>query len=280
MQKKSKIIIISIVSALILLLGVMTAIALTGKGSDTEKIATEKLSLGQKFLLDLEYDKAVAEFTAVIDIEPKNVDAYMGLASAYIGMGDKEKAIETLEKGFMETSDDKIKKKLEELKKPEETTAEVTTTPEITTTPPETTTEVTTTVPETTTTVATTAKKSGWTERKDYISGSHGICEYDSNGNQIKHTMYEDDGTIRFFETYKYDSNGNKIKYSKYHPDGTLDWYWIYEYDSNGNEIKSSKYNGDGTLDWYSIYEYDSNGNRIKTSHYNPDGTLIDETTY
>ena len=127
MQKKSKIIIISIVSALILLLGVVTAIALTGKGSDTEKVATEKLSLGQKFLLDLEYDKAVAEFQAVIDIEPKNVDAYMGLAEAYIGMGDEEKAIETLEKGLSETGDEKIQAKLDEMKKPEETTAEVTT---------------------------------------------------------------------------------------------------------------------------------------------------------
>lgn len=127
MQKKSKIIIISIVSALILLLGVVTAIALTGKGSDTEKVATEKLSLGQKFLLDLEYDKAVAEFQAVIDIEPKNVDAYIGLAEAYIGMGDEEKAIETLEKGLSETGDEKIQAKLNEMKKPEETTAEVTT---------------------------------------------------------------------------------------------------------------------------------------------------------
>jgi len=126
MQKKSKIIIISIVSAILLIVGIFTAIALTGKGSDTEKVATEKLSLGQKFLLDLEYDKAVAEFQAVIDIEPKNVDAYIGLADAYIGMGDEEKAIETLEKGFMETGDEKIQAKLDEIKKPEETTAEVT----------------------------------------------------------------------------------------------------------------------------------------------------------
>lgn len=126
MQKKSKIIIISIVSAILLIVGVFTAISLTGAGNNTEKVTTEKLSLGQKFLLDLEYDKAVAEFQAVIDIEPKNVDAYIGLADAYIGMGDEEKAIETLEKGFMETGDEKIQAKLDEIKKPEETTAEVT----------------------------------------------------------------------------------------------------------------------------------------------------------
>ena len=125
MQKKSKIIIISVVSAILLIVGIFTAIALTGKGSDTEKVATEKLSLGQKFLLGLEYDKAVAEFQAVIDIEPKNADAYIGLADAYIGMGDKEKAIETLEKGLSETGDETIRAKLDELKKPEETTAEV-----------------------------------------------------------------------------------------------------------------------------------------------------------
>ena len=127
MQKKSKIIIISVVTAILLIVGIFTAIALTGADNSVQAVATEKLSLGQKFLLDLEYDKAVAEFQAVIDIEPKNADAYIGLADAYIGMGDEEKAIETLEKGFMETGDEKIKKKLEELKKPVETTAEVTT---------------------------------------------------------------------------------------------------------------------------------------------------------
>ncbi|MBR6695157.1 MAG: tetratricopeptide repeat protein [Oscillospiraceae bacterium] len=285
MQKKSKIIIISIVSALILLLGVVTAIALTGKGSDTEKIATEKLSLGQKFLLDLEYDKAVAEFQAVIDIEPKNVDAYMGLASAYIGMGDEEKAIETLEKGFMETGDDKIKKKLDEMKKPEETTAGVTTTPEETTTPETTTTpEVTTivaetTAPETTTVATTTAPKVARTKRFDYDDGRYAIIEYNSKGDHMRGFFYNSNGVLYEYYIYEYDSKGNLVEEIFYNGDGTLKERWINEYGIDGKRKKSSHYNSEEKLDGYDIIAYDPNGNEVRFI-YDADGTLLDTHTY
>jgi tetratricopeptide (TPR) repeat protein len=268
MQKKSKIIIISVVTAILLIVGVFMAVTIVGADNSAQAVATEKLSLGQKFLLDLEYDKAVAEFQAVIDIEPKNVDAYIGLADAYIGMGEEEKAIETLEKGLSETGDEKIQAKLDEMKKPEETTAEVTTTPE------ETPTVETTTTPEVTTTVATTtAPKVARTEREDYHDGYYGIIEYDSKGNRIKKSCYNPDGMLNSYDTYEYDSKGNKIKESWYNGDGTL--MVIYEYDSNGNRIKESYYNGDGTLINYYINEYDSNGNKIKESCYYPDGTPV-----
>jgi len=123
------------VAALVLVVGVFTAISLIGSSEApiVQAGTSEQLSLGQKFLIDLEYEKAVAEFNAVIEIEPKNVDAYIGLADAYIGMGDENKAIEALEKGFVaikegydELSDEdkkivdekieKIEKKIEELK--------------------------------------------------------------------------------------------------------------------------------------------------------------------
>ena len=156
MQKKSKIIIISIVAALVLVVGVFTAISLVGSSEApvVQAGTSEQLSLGQKFLIDLEYEKAVAEFNAVIEIEPKNVDAYIGLADAYIGMGDENKAIETLEKGLAETGDERIQARLDEMKKAEETTVETTTVPE-TTTVETTTTSEETTIPEITTTVET-----------------------------------------------------------------------------------------------------------------------------
>jgi len=134
MQKKSKIIIISIAAALVLVVGVFTAISLIGSSEApvVQAGTSEQLSLGQKFLIDLEYEKAVAEFNAVIEIEPKNVDAYIGLADAYIGMGDENKAIEALEKGLAETGDERIRAKLDEVKKAEETTTATVTTSETT----------------------------------------------------------------------------------------------------------------------------------------------------
>ncbi len=243
MQKKSKIIIISVVTAILLVVGVFMAVTIVGADNSAQAVATEKLSLGQKFLLDLEYDKAVAEFQAVIDIEPKNVDAYIGLADAYIGMGEEEKAIETLEKGLSETGDETIRAKLDEMKKPEETTPEVTTTP-----------------------------KGPRIEREDFNDGSYRIYEYDSNGNEIKRSYYNPDGTLDYYLILEYDSNGNRIKENYYKPDGTLDYYYTGEYDSKGNCIKISQYNADGNLN--NVYEYDSNGNKIKESCYYSDGNL------
>ena len=294
-SRKPLIIVSAIAVALFVIFTVIFAVAVSGdKGENIQTVMSEKLSLGQKFLLDLEYDKAVAEFTAVIDIEPKNVDAYMGLASAYIGMGEKDKAIETLEKGLMETDDETIRAKLMELKTPEETTAEVTTIPETTTTPEETTT------PETTTTVP----KGPRTERFVYDDASYHISEYDSDGKLIKNSYYNADGTLQCYSIYEYDSKGNRIdkmyslgadtyiipEYDSdwnlikanyyYVSDNTFSFYILFEYDSKGNSIKDSYYSPDGTLQCYSINEYDSNGNRIKESWYNADGSIDRIQTY
>ncbi|CDX04946.1 Prokaryotic membrane lipoprotein lipid attachment site profile [Desulfitobacterium hafniense] len=77
--------------------------------------AVELSNLGEKYLLEMDYEKAVVYFTRVIEIEPMNVRAYLGLADAYIGKGDIEKAIEILNKGYEITTSETLKVKLEEL---------------------------------------------------------------------------------------------------------------------------------------------------------------------
>ena len=98
------------------------------------------MSTAQKHLIENQYEQAIAEFNKVIEIEPMNVDAYWGLAEAYVGIGDTDKAIEVLEKGYEITGDDRLKEMLDRLllPVPEETT--------VTTTAAET--DVTTTVHE------------------------------------------------------------------------------------------------------------------------------------
>ncbi|MBP0958918.1 MAG: protein phosphatase 2C domain-containing protein [Oscillospiraceae bacterium] len=237
-SRKPLIIVSAIAVALFVIFTVIFAVAVSGdKGENIQTVMSEKLSLGQKFLLDLEYDKAVAEFTAVIDIEPKNVDAYMGLASAYIGMGEKDKAIETLEKGLMETDDETIRAKLMELKTPEETTAEVTTTPEETTPETTTTPEETTTVPETTMVVTT--QKAATIKKFEYEDEDI-ISEFDSNGRIIKRSIYKKDGTLLEYEIYGYDSYGNMSEGYFYKADGTLLRYFREKYDENGRIVDAT----------------------------------------
>ncbi|MCD7785513.1 MAG: BspA family leucine-rich repeat surface protein [Oscillospiraceae bacterium] len=92
----------SIVLALVLILTTFTS---CGKPK-TALTATELLDLGEKYLLDLDYEQAIVYFNQVIEVEPRNSRAYMGAAEAYIGLGDTESAINILKTALEVFSDD------------------------------------------------------------------------------------------------------------------------------------------------------------------------------
>jgi len=52
--------------------------------SNAQKLQ-KQLELGNKFLVVLDYEQAILAFNKVIEIDPKNTDAYMGLGDAYYG---------------------------------------------------------------------------------------------------------------------------------------------------------------------------------------------------
>lgn len=58
------------------------------------------MSLGERYLSELNYEQAVAQFLKVIEIEPMNERAYVGTAEAYVGLGQTENAIAILERGL------------------------------------------------------------------------------------------------------------------------------------------------------------------------------------
>ena len=98
--------------------------------------------------------------------------------------------------------------------------------------------------------------------------------EYSINGNEVKRTFYNSDGSIYNYSAYEYDTNGNKIKVSNYNSDDTIKYYYTSEYDINGNEIKRTGYDTDGKVSHYYIYEYDTCGNEIKETNYNSNGAI------
>jgi len=63
--------------------------------------ASELITLGEKFLLELDYEQAIVHLLACIEIEPKNEDAYILLADAYIQAGDPVRGQGALEMGFV-----------------------------------------------------------------------------------------------------------------------------------------------------------------------------------
>lgn len=72
--------------------------------------------LGQKYLLEEDYEQAIVEFDKVIEIEPMNVDAYLGKAEACVGLDDMEMAIAVLEQGYELTASEVIRQRLDELR--------------------------------------------------------------------------------------------------------------------------------------------------------------------
>lgn len=113
-MKSGKKILLFVISILVILLAVVNVFLYIHVTSPMQQ-AGKQLDLGQQYLLNLEYEEAVAAFEIVIEVEPKNVDAYMGMAEAYMGMGETDKAIRILRKGYRETEDEALGELLEQL---------------------------------------------------------------------------------------------------------------------------------------------------------------------
>lgn len=68
--------------------------------SEKTLTAVELLDLGEKYLLELNYEQAVVQFLKVIEVEPMNPRSYTGAAEAYVGLGDTANAEAVLHQGL------------------------------------------------------------------------------------------------------------------------------------------------------------------------------------
>ncbi|MBE6902070.1 MAG: extracellular solute-binding protein, partial [Ruminococcaceae bacterium] len=113
-------IIILVVVLVLLVAGAVTALFATGTigGKDPEKI----LATAERYLDEKDYEQAIIQYKKLLEIDPMNVDAYLGLAEAYEGSGDEDEAAEILEKALDKLEDDdkavrKLEKALDKLDK-------------------------------------------------------------------------------------------------------------------------------------------------------------------
>ncbi len=147
MKTKLKIIIPIIVAVAAVIIAAVCIKFNTNENYSLEAV----MSTAQKYLTEQKYEPAIAEFEKAIQIDPRNVEAYIGIAQAYELIGDTEKALEWLQKGFDLTGDPALKAEIDRLggsaeaEVTEQTTEE---TVESTTTPTEETVESTTTPTE------------------------------------------------------------------------------------------------------------------------------------
>lgn len=107
--------IIIIVLAGVLALGIGgTAVALGIYNMPANRVS-RYMGAAERYLSEQNYEQAIIEFQRVLEIEPMNVDAYLGMAEAYIAMGDTDNAVKILRTGLEQTADDRIREKLNEL---------------------------------------------------------------------------------------------------------------------------------------------------------------------
>ena len=52
-------------------------------GKSIEKQIAEQMELGQKYLEEMNYEEAVVAFQKVIELDDRNVEAYLGLGQVY-----------------------------------------------------------------------------------------------------------------------------------------------------------------------------------------------------
>lgn len=91
--------------------GVGILLDVVAKDSDN---ADAQMLLGKFGLVSHQYDKAIVRLEKVVSLRPKNYDALFLLAEAYRGKGDKEKAIQILEKCSRMVDKPELKKEIEQ----------------------------------------------------------------------------------------------------------------------------------------------------------------------
>lgn len=76
----------------------------------------EQLASGQSYFSKTQYVQALDAYQKALATEPSNIAAYEGVINSYIGLGDRDKALEYAEEGYAKTGAASIKALLDSLK--------------------------------------------------------------------------------------------------------------------------------------------------------------------
>lgn len=89
LQKKNNKKLFFIILGLILAIATITAVVITTSSNSPKNRLKRLLNEGNKYLSELNIESAIASFSKAIEIDPHNVNAYLGLADAYCAQADE-----------------------------------------------------------------------------------------------------------------------------------------------------------------------------------------------
>lgn len=104
-----------VAAGILLLLAAVFGIAAVSYRVVARKQYEEQVSLGERYLEELDYEAAIAAFEEAIRIDPKREEAYLGLAEIYIMQGDYEEAEKILDDAYSVIHTESLKDRMTEL---------------------------------------------------------------------------------------------------------------------------------------------------------------------
>lgn len=107
--------IIIIIIAALLAFGIGGTAVGVGVANIPKNRISRYMDAAERYLSELNYEQAVIEFQKVLDIEPMNIDAVLGLADVYAKLGDTDKALEILNDGYEQTGEKQLKRRIDKL---------------------------------------------------------------------------------------------------------------------------------------------------------------------
>ncbi len=252
-------------AVLVLLAAIIIAVNIFG---DSGGKLQEQLDLGAKYLEEMDYEQALVAFNAVLSIEPKNVDAYLGIVEVYIRTNDFENALKYAREGYEATGDGRLKEKIDMLEGGDISASN-----------------------------GWIMKRLGydgegnlvyWHEYTYNLEGKRAsVAKYNARGEQEQYLelAYDGEGRILIGDSFEY-TEGNLFKYTReYNGNGYREtWYKgisdeVRDYkeietDSDGKILRETDYGEDGSVSGAAAYEYNEDGKLIKRAYYDANNEL------
>ncbi len=107
--------------AVIVILLAVGIVSISVQSSERRKDYNAHVDAAEKYLSELDYEQAIAEYTLALEIEPNSKvildaleESYLAYAQTYADIEEYESAIEILERGYAQTGRERLQAKIEE----------------------------------------------------------------------------------------------------------------------------------------------------------------------
>ncbi|MCM1538408.1 MAG: tetratricopeptide repeat protein [bacterium] len=271
MKKQSKIT-IGIAAGILFAVVIIIVTILMTSSNDGKRYA-EHMQTAQRYMDELQYEQAIAEYEAAIAIEPNNAGAYQALAELYVRTENYESAAEILNRGIEQTGAEELIARLEEVQaayENQKVLVEAENEPEHTTgqgqeEQPEERME------------AEQVQNENLAEKTGQAESAQLEETQENTGESLERVEREDWGDGQY-AIYEYDEKGILVKCTTRYADFRGDlWSGIAQYDEEENCVNVTIYDSDDQIWEYCVSAYDTDENRVKTHVYHADGEFSAE---